>query len=216
MKNKIETMEVIDQIAKMYPQATSELKYRNLFELLIVVILSAQTTDKSVNKVSPSLFSSYPTPQSLAQAKLSDVEDKLKTIGLYKNKAKHIIACSQMLIDKYHGQVPNNKKDLLTLPGVGVKTANVVLSVGFDIPALAVDTHVARVSKRLGLVPENADVSEVESILKKKIPQDRWTKTHHQLIFFGRYFCKAKNPNCKECPLFSKCDFGEKYLADLG
>ena len=216
MKDKLETRAVMKVIAAMYPDAHIELKFHNLFELLIVVALSAQTTDKAVNKVSPALFAAYPTPKALAHADINDVMHKLRTIGLYKNKAKNIIKCSQMLIDKFHGQVPNNKKDLMSLPGVGQKTANVVLSVGFNIPELAVDTHVERVAKRLDLVPQNATVNEVEEILKSKIPKSDWTKAHHQLIFFGRYFCKAKNPNCLECPLLAACPFGLNYLAEKG
>lgn len=213
MKNKQETVEIIKEIANLYPDATIELNYHNLFELLIVVILSAQTTDKSVNKISGNLFKKYPTPYDLAAANLDDVMECLKTIGLYRNKSKNIIKCSQKLIDDFHGEVPNNKKDLMSLPGVGQKTANVVLSVGFDIPELAVDTHVERVSKRLDLVPAAATVLEVENTLKEKLPKDMWTKAHHQLIFFGRYFCTAKKPSCNECPLLEKCPFGSKKLS---
>lgn len=216
VKNKEETIAVVKEIAKMYPDADIELKFKNLFELLIVVVLSAQTTDKAVNKISGDLFEAYPTPKALANAKVEDVMDKIKTIGLYKTKAKNIIKCSQILVKKYNGKIPDTKKELMSLPGVGQKTANVVLSVGFKIPELAVDTHVERISKRLDLVPQEANVKEVEEVLKQKLPKKMWTKAHHQMIFFGRYFCKAKSPNCQKCPLLNKCQFGPIFLADKG
>lgn len=211
MKSKKATLEVIDEIAKMYPNAKAELNFHNPFELVIVVALSAQTTDASVNRVSPALFEAYPTPEALAKADVHDVMDKIKTIGLYRNKAKNIIACAQKLVEDFHGEVPCTMKELISLPGVGRKTANVVMSVAFGKPALAVDTHVERISKRLDLVPQRASVLEVEETLKKKIPEDRWSKTHHQMIFFGRYFCTAKNPKCGECPLYEQCYYGPKH-----
>ncbi len=195
---------------QMFPDARAELNYQNPFELLIAVVLSAQTTDKAVNKVTEKLFVTYPNPEALAQAQLSDVESIIKTIGLYHNKAKNIIALSQVLVEKYGGQVPQERDQLEALPGVGRKTTNVVISNAFGIPALAVDTHVARISVRLGLAKANDSVLEIEKKLNRKIPREHWLKVHHQMIFFGRYHCLAKNPKCKTCPLFDECKYKDK------
>ncbi|MGX6961170.1 endonuclease III [Vagococcus xieshaowenii] len=210
MLSKAKTMEAIDIIADMYPDAECELVHKNPFELLIAVILSAQTTDVSVNKVTPALFNKFPTPEALATADLTDIEDTIKTIGLYRNKAKHIKGCSQKIVSEFDGKVPQTIKELVSLPGVGKKTANVVVSTAFGVPAIAVDTHVERVSKRLRIVKQSATVNEVEETLMKKIPKDRWSKTHHQLIFFGRYHCTARKPKCSECPLLYMCAEGQK------
>ncbi len=209
MSRANQVLTVLDQ---MFPNANVELVHHNHFELLIAVVLSAQTTDVSVNKVTPSLFKKYPTPLCLSQAKLTDIENILRSIGLYRNKAKNIKTLSTMLHEKYNDQVPDKRKDLESLPGVGRKTANVVLSNAFGIPALAVDTHVARVSIRLGLAKENDSVLEIEKKLMRKIPKEKWQKVHHQLIFFGRYHCLARNPKCNECPLFEMCKYKDKYL----
>ena len=198
---------VLDQ---MFPDANVELVHHNHFELLIAVVLSAQTTDVSVNKITPALFEKYPTPLLLSQGKISDIENSLRSIGLYRNKAKNIKMLSLVLHEKYNDEVPGNRKDLESLPGVGRKTANVVLSNAFGIPALAVDTHVARVSVRLGLAKEHDSVLEIEHKLMRKIPKEKWQKVHHQLIFFGRYHCLARNPKCKECPLFDICKYKDK------
>lgn len=201
---------VLNVLDQMFPNANVELVHHNHFELLIAVVLSAQTTDISVNRITPALFKKYPTPYLLSQANLSDIESSLRSIGLYRNKAKNIKMLSLVLHEKYNGQVPSNRKDLESLPGVGRKTANVVLSNAFGIPALAVDTHVMRVSIRLGLAKPNDNVLEIEHKLMRKIPKDKWQKAHHQLIFFGRYHCLARNPKCFECPLFEICKFKEK------
>lgn len=197
--NSKETTAVIQSMGKLFPEAKAELNYRNAFELLIAVILSAQTTDVGVNKVTPALFEAYPTPQLLMNASVEDIQEKIKTIGLYRNKSRFIKACSAKLVDEFDGDVPFTHKELESLPGVGRKTANVVLSVAFDQPAIAVDTHVERVSKRLGLVPENATVRQVEDILKSKLPIDMWSQAHHQLIFFGRYQCPARKHDHSVC-----------------
>ena len=196
---------VLKEIDKMFPNAECELIHSNPLELLIAVVLSAQTTDQSVNKVTKSLFSKYKTVEDYAHANLKDMENDIKQIGLYRNKAKNIIGLANALIENFDGQVPQTKKELETLPGVGRKTANVVVSVAFGQPALAVDTHVERVSKRLKLSKKGDSVLDVEKKLCRIIPKERWTKTHHQLIFFGRYFCKATSPSCKDCPLFDLC-----------
>jgi endonuclease-3 len=203
---------ILDTLDRMYPNAFVELTHKNTFELLVAVVLSAQTTDISVNKVTPKLFELYPTPSDLAKASVSDVEACIKTIGLYKNKAKHIIALSLELIQTYQSEVPSSREALESLPGVGRKTANVVLSNAFNIPALAVDTHVNRVSKRLKIAKEEDSVLEVEHKLMKNFPKKTWTKLHHQLIFFGRYHCLALNPKCQECPFFDICGYKNKTI----
>lgn len=196
---KEETTKVIEAMGKIFPEAKAELDHKNAFELLIAVILSAQTTDIGVNKVTPGLFESYPTPEKMMNAELEDLEDKLKTIGLFRNKAKFIKRTATKLVENFHSKVPSDRKDLESLPGVGRKTANVVMSVAFEEPAIAVDTHVDRVSKRLGIVEEDASILEVEKTLMKKIPEDLWSIAHHRLIFFGRYQCPAREHNHEEC-----------------
>lgn len=197
--------EILDQMDVLFPNAECELVHRNEFELLVAVTLSAQTTDISVNKITPALFERYPTPISLAEADLSEIESYLKSIGLYRNKAKSIKQCAQALCDNFEGKVPSTMKELTSLAGVGRKTANVVMSVAFDIPAIAVDTHVERVSKRLGLAKPKDSVEEVEVKLKRKIDRTRWNKSHHLFIFFGRYLCTARSPHCSGCPFTSIC-----------
>lgn len=197
--NNIETTKVIEAMGKIFPEAKAELTHKSSFELLIAVILSAQTTDVGVNKVTPALFEAYPTPEAMAKAELEDLEDKLKTIGLYRNKAKFIKNTSIKLVEDFDGEVPDNKKDLQSLPGVGRKTANVVLSVAFETPAIAVDTHVERVSKRFNIVEEEASVIKVENTLKEKLPEELWSIAHHRLIFFGRYQCPARKHDHEEC-----------------
>ncbi|WP_420604854.1 endonuclease III [Traorella massiliensis] len=202
---KISSDEILDQLEIMFPEAHCELIHESTFQLLIAVILSAQTTDASVNKVTPALFEKYPTANELARADLKDVENIIRNIGLYRNKAKNIIACAKELVENYDGEVPSNMKQLTSLSGVGRKTANVVMSVAFDIPAIAVDTHVERISKRLGLAKQQDSVLQVEVKLKRKLNRQRWNRAHHLFIFFGRYFCTAKNPKCSECPFIENC-----------
>jgi endonuclease-3 len=201
---------ILDALETMYPNAHVELNHKNIFELLVAVVLSAQTTDKSVNKITGALFEKFPTPYALKDASLDEVENLIKSIGLYKNKAKNIIALSNELVFKFNGEIPSDRSSLESLSGVGRKTANVVLSNAFGIPALAVDTHVNRVSKRLKLAKENDSVLQVEQKLMKKFPEKYWTKLHHQLIFFGRYHCLSQNPKCYNCPLFDICSYKNK------
>ena len=208
--NRAET--ILDVLETMFPDAHVELVHQNNFELLIAVVLSAQTTDISVNKITRTLFQKYPTAFEMSEALTEEIESMIKTIGLYRNKAKNIQMLSKDLVAKFNGEVPSNREDLESLPGVGRKTANVVLSNAFGIPALAVDTHVARVSIRLGLAKKNDSVFEIEKKLMKKIPKELWQKAHHQLIFFGRYHCLAKNPKCNACPLYDICKYKEKEL----
>lgn len=200
----------LETLNQMFPDAKAELNYKNPFELLIAVVLSAQTTDKAVNKVTEVLFNQYPDALALSKAELSDVESIIKTIGLYHNKAKNIIALSKILVEHHQGEVPQNRTLLESLPGVGRKTTNVVISNAFGIPALAVDTHVARISVRLGLAKQTDTVLQIEQKLNRKIPKEHWLKVHHQMIFFGRYHCLAKNPKCSSCPLFDECKYKDK------
>lgn len=204
-KTKFTPDEMLDQIEAIFPEAECELNHENAFQLLVAVVLSAQTTDASVNKVTPGLFEKWPDAKSLSQAPLPEVEDSLKRLGLYRTKAKNIIALSGALMENFEGQVPSTFKELQSLPGVGRKTANVVRSVAFHIPSLAVDTHVDRVSKRLGLAKPADSVEKVEEKLRRKLPRERWNQAHHDLIFFGRYLCTARNPKCAECPFPSVC-----------
>lgn len=190
--NKVETVQLIEAMGKMFPEAKAELDHKNAFELLIAVILSAQTTDIAVNKVTPGLFEAYPTPELMSEANVEDIMDKIKTIGLYRNKAKFIKSCASDLVEKFNSEVPKTHKELQSLAGVGRKTANVVMSVAFDEPAIAVDTHVQRISKKFGICEESATVKQVEEALMEKLPKELWSIAHHRMIFFGRYQCPAR------------------------
>ncbi len=203
---------ILENLEQLFPNAGCELNYNNVFELIIAVSLSAQTTDKSVNKITPELFKKYPTPFLLADAKIEEVEEIIKSIGLYKNKSKNIINLAKILVEKFNGIVPNNQTDLESLPGVGRKTANVVLTEGFKIPRIPVDTHVDRVSKRLGIIDENATVLDVENKLMSLIEESKWHKAHHLLLFMGRYKCLAKNPKCSDCFYKENCKYDKKPL----
>lgn len=205
----------LDEMAKMFPDATIELKFTNTFELVIAVLLSAQSTDEQVNRVTKDLFAKYKTPEDYLAVPLEELQRDIQSLGLYRNKAKSIQKLCQTLIDEFDGEIPQTREELMRLAGVGRKTANVVLSVAFDVPALAVDTHVERVAKRLGIARWKDSVLEVEKTLMRKIPKEEWNVTHHRLIFFGRYHCKARNPNCPECPLLSICREGKKRMRKL-
>jgi len=206
--------EILRVFEEMYPSADCELDYTNSLELIVAVMLSAQTTDKSVNILTKNLFKKYKTVDDYANADLADLQNDLKRIGLYKNKAKNVIKMAQILNEKFNGRVPSSQVELESLPGVGRKTANVVLSVWYNIPRIAVDTHVNRVSKRLKLAYQNDSVYQVEEKLMRKIPKNKWSKTHH----FGRYHCTARNPHCENCKLKELCryphiwDFGLIFL----
>ena len=197
--------EILAALTAMFPDAPCELNHRNPFELAVAVVLSAQTTDVSVNKVTPRLFEKYPTPEALAEAPLEDIEDCIRRIGLYHNKAKSIQGLARGVVEQFGGVMPQTMEELTSLPGVGRKSANVIMSVCFGMPAIAVDTHVERVSKRLGLAAPKDTVLEVEKKLMRKLPKAEWSHAHHLFIFFGRYFCKAKNPQCPDCPFTSFC-----------
>ena len=197
--------EILDVIEEIFPNAKCELHHESPFQLLVAGVLSAQTTDESVNKVTPALFKAYPTSKEMARASISNIEPYIRRIGLYRNKARSISALSKDLEAKFNGVVPSSYKDLMSLAGVGRKTANVVRSVAFDIPSFAVDTHVDRVSKRLGLAKPYDSVEKVEEKLKRKIDRDRWNQGHHDFIFFGRYLCTARHPQCQKFPFTSFC-----------
>lgn len=196
--------EILDRLETMHPEAACALDFGTRFQLLSAVMLSAQTTDVSVNKVTPVLFAKYPTPEAMAEADPVDVQEIIKTIGLYKNKSKNIVALSKMLVSDFGGEVPGNYNDLVKLPGVGRKTANVVLAEGFGEARIAVDTHVFRVSNRIGLASAGTP-DGVEDMLMERLPKDRWVMAHHLLIFQGRKVCHARKPDCENCLLSDLC-----------
>lgn len=202
---KSDLSKIINELKLMFPDAGCELVYHNLFELLVAVMLSAQTTDKAVNLVTPKLFSLYPDAYSLANAKQEDVIAIIYKLGLSKNKSKNLIMLATTLVEKYDGKIPNSFDELVMLPGVGRKTANVVLAEGFKVNRIAVDTHVERVAKRLGIVSQDASVLEVEKTLMNLIEEENYRQAHHLLLFFGRYFCFAKKPNCEQCFYQKQC-----------
>ncbi|OIJ14774.1 endonuclease III [Anaerobacillus alkalilacustris] len=197
---------------KMFPDAHCELNHDNPFELTIAVLLSAQCTDVLVNKVTKELFKKYKKPEDYLAVPLEELEQDIRSIGLYRTKAKNIKKLCQSLIEDFRGEVPRERDELVRLAGVGRKTANVVTSVAFNVPAIAVDTHVERVSKRLGICKWKDSVLEVEKTLMRKIPEHLWSDTHHRLIFFGRYHCKAQSPQCEICPLLYLCREGKKRM----
>ena len=193
-----------EKLDKMIPDPKCELNYNRDYELLIATVLSAQCTDKRVNEVTSVLFSNYDI-YGLSKANKSEIERIIRSCGSYTKKSKYIIDIAISLVDKYNGVVPNDREYLESLPGVGRKTANVVLSNLFDVPAIAVDTHIERVSKRLKFANKRDSVLTVEKKLMKKIPKELWSRTHHQLVLFGRYICKAKNPSCEKCLFYEEC-----------
>lgn len=196
---------ILDTIYQMYPNAVCELNYQTNEQLAIAVILSAQTTDKLVNTVTPKLFNDFPSVNDLANADVKDIEKSIQRIGLYHSKAKNLKAFAQALVEHHEGVLPSDFNLLTQLSGVGQKTAQVIQAVGFNIPALAVDTHVHRVALRLGLVKLNSNVFQTEKQLKHLIPKEDWILAHHRILFFGRYHCQAKKPLCEKCPLNDIC-----------
>lgn len=201
----MDTNVILDVMKQMFPNAECALHHNNAYELIVAVVLSAQTTDEAVNKITPALFQKYPTVYDLAKADTDEIASYIKTIGLYRNKSRMIKELAISIVENFDGVVPDTRKKLMSLSGVGRKTANVVLSVWYHVPAFAVDTHVERISKRLGLAKFKDNVEVVESKLKRKIPRSRWNEGHHLFIFFGRYHCMAKKPKCDECPFTSIC-----------
>lgn len=201
-KNRVE--DVLNILDETYPQAGCALDYHNHFELLCAVMLSAQTTDVSVNRITPDLFDAYPDARAMAKANPEDLERIIRSIGLYKNKSRNLIRMSHELVERHNGEVPGDYDSLTKLPGVGRKTANVVLAEGFHEQRIAVDTHVFRVTNRIGIA-DSTDVLKTEEQLMQQIPPDRWTRAHHLLIFHGRNCCKARKPECDHCPIQNIC-----------
>ena len=202
--------EIVNYLDKLIPNPKCELNYNKDYELLIAIVLSAQTTDKRVNKVTEKLFSKYSDLKSLSEADISDIEGIIREIGTYKRKSIYVKEIATKLVEDGYLVVPNDREYIESLPGVGRKTANVFLSNIYNEPAIAVDTHVARVSKRLGLAKNDDDVLTIEKKLQKKIPRSKWSKTHHQLVLFGRYHCKAINPECDMCGIREYCKYMKK------
>ena len=201
--------QIIDKIDEIYVEPKCELNFNSDYELLVSVILSAQCTDKRVNEVTAKLYEKYNTPEKMVTLSQKQLEEFIKPCGLFHNKAKHILECSNDLIERFNGKVPSKKEDLKTLAGVGEKTANVVLSNAFNIPAIAVDTHVFRVSNRLGIA-NSKDVKGTQRDLEQNIPIDKWIKFHYALVLHGRYICKSQRPNCENCQLNHLCKFNKK------
>lgn len=201
--------EIINYFNELFPNPKCELNYSKDYELLIAVMLSAQTTDKRVNQVTKVLFNKYKTLEEFCDAEISDIKLIIRSIGSYNKKSEYVKQIAYILLNKYNGHVPTTNAELEKIPGVGRKTANVVLSELYNIPAIAVDTHVERVSKRLGLAESNDDVKNVEMKLQSKLPHDLWIRMHHQMVLFGRYYCKAVKPNCETCKLKSICIKGK-------
>lgn len=209
--NNAKRNEIVRILAEVRPNPVSELHWKNPFELLIAVMLSAQATDKSVNAATPALFEVAPTAQSMATMTVEEIEGFIKTIGLYRNKAKNALAIAKILSEKYNGEVPQSFDELVALPGVGEKTAKVVLNVAFGKPYIAVDTHIFRVAHRTGL-SQGKTPAEVGAQLEKCLDKDLLANAHHWILLHGRYCCKARAPECKECPIVDLCEFKDKNL----
>lgn len=204
MKQK--TKKILDILKETYPDAKCELNYETPFQLLVATILSAQTTDVKVNEITETLFKDYPDLDAFLTLNNEELENRIRKIGLYKNKSKNIIMMCNQLKEKFNGEVPRTMEGITSLAGAGRKTANVVLSNAFGVPSIAVDTHVFRVSNRLGLA-DSDNVLEVEKQLQKELPKKEWSQTHHLLIFHGRRCCIARKPRCEECPLTELCKY---------
>jgi len=209
--NKDKRTEIFRRLRDNNPNPTTELEYNSAFELLVAVTLSAQATDVGVNKATQRLFPKANTPEAILALGEEGLKDYIKTIGLFNSKAKHIIQACQILVDKFDSVVPDNREDLESLPGVGRKTANVVLNTAFGQPAMAVDTHIYRVSNRTKIAPGKT-VLEVEKKLLKFVPKEFLMDAHHWLILHGRYVCKARKPLCKKCIIVDLCEYKDKNL----
>lgn len=208
---KASIYEFFKRLSDINPEPKGELLHTNPFTLLVAVVLSAQATDKGVNKATPALFKAADTPEKMVQLGEDKIRDYIKTIGLFNSKAKNVYKLSQILIDEHNSEVPVDRDALIKLPGVGRKTANVVLNMAFGIPTIAVDTHIFRVGNRTGMAP-GKNVDEVERKLEKRVPDEFKLHAHHWLILHGRYICKARKPDCAQCPVEDLCSFKEKVL----
>lgn len=201
-------MQIISNyVDSLFPNAKCELFYNKDYELAIAVMLSAQTTDKAVNAVTYTLFKDFPTLEALENAPIEEIENRIKRLGLYKNKAANIKGIVHKIITEFNGELPSDKNLLQTLPGIGNKSAGVIRIEVFKIPDLPVDTHIIRISNRLGIANSKDEPIDIERKLKKLIPESHWIKTHHQLIHFGRYFCLARSPKCEQCQLRNICKY---------
>lgn len=210
MKSKKDAIEIIKILKQYYPDATCSLDFKNPFEMLISVMLSAQCTDERVNKTTPELFKKYPTPEEMAKADIKDIEKIIHPCGFYKNKSKNIKACSQKLIEKFNGVVPENMEELQSLPGVGRKSANVIMLEAFHNPqGIAVDTHAKRISNKIGF-SNNQEPEKIEQDLLKQIPKEYYYDVNHLLVWHGRNICNARNPKCTECPVNKYCNYFKK------
>lgn len=209
MLNDQEIFQAIKVMRATFPKAGTTLKADTTFHFLLATILSAQATDKSVNQTTPPLFQRFPHPQDLAAVEPATVEPYIKKLGLYHNKAKYLVNCARTIVSNFAGQVPHTRKELMSLPGVGRKVADVVLAECFGIPAFPVDTHVSRVARRLAMVPPKATLLQIEKRLMTAVPSDKWLAAHHSMIFWGRYQCTARNPKCAHCPLLMVCKYGQ-------
>ena len=205
MLNKVQFIEISQYLDSLFPNAKCELFYSQDYELVIAVMLSAQTTDKSVNAVTSHLFKKYPTIKSFVEADIKDIENEIQSLGLYKNKAKSIKGIAETLYNDFNSILPSDKNELQKLPGIGNKSAGVIRCEVFKIPDLPVDTHIIRISNRLGIATKKDEPIDIERKLKKIIPEESWIKSHHQLIHFGRYFCTARNPKCEQCKIKKYC-----------
>jgi endonuclease III len=209
MKGEGRIRQIIETLKNTYPDVKTQLDHENPFQLLAATILSAQCTDKQVNKVTKTLFAKLKMPMDFVEIEQFILENMIRSTGYYKNKAKNLKSCARVLIEKYGGIVPDNLKDLVSLPGVGRKTANVVLGSAFGIPGIVVDTHVARTSQRLDLT-KNKNPVKIEFDLMKIIPKEEWDGFSLRLIYFGRQYCRARKPLCANCPLYNLCEYPEK------
>ncbi len=203
--------QIIERLRRAYADTQTALHFKNPYELLVATILAAQCTDKRVNIITEELFKKYPSPAELAQAELGELEQDIRTCGLYKNKAKNLLLCANRLMDSYGGEVPDTMEDLTSLAGVGRKTANVVLAFAFNQPAFPVDTHVGRVANRLGLA-NSKNPDKVEESLKKVFKKEDWSQAHHWMIWHGRLVCKAQRPLCAQCILADVCPSKKDYV----
>lgn len=210
MKTKKQAVEILKILKEYYPEAKCSLDFRSPFEMAISVMLSAQCTDERVNKTTPALFKKANTPEKMSKLSLEEIEEIIKPCGFYKNKAKNVLACSKMLVEEFNGEVPCNMEDLQKLPGIGRKSANVIMLEAFNNPqGIAVDTHARRISNKIGLSKET-NPEKIEQDLLKLLPKESYYDANHLFVWHGRYTCIARNPKCKECPIKNMCDTYKK------